>query len=112
MSAVTLADFRFGIESVADAPVRAQLGNCLLKRIRPMFGQRVLPVSEDVLFNWRRLVEEGRRTGHACSQPDLFITATALLHGLTVVSRDLSDYLRTGVAILHPRLDPLAGLPT
>ena len=55
-----------------------------------MFEQRVLPVTEDVMFKWRLLVEEGRKAGHTFSQPDLIIAATALHHGLTVVSRDVS----------------------
>lgn len=48
--------------------------------------ERVLAISEDVMFKWRLLVEEGRKTGHTYSQPDLIIAATALHHGLTVVS--------------------------
>jgi len=53
-----------------------------------MFDQRVLEVSEDVMFKWRLLVENGRKVGHTFSQPDLIIAATALQHGLTVVTRD------------------------
>ena len=55
-----------------------------------MFEGRVLPVTEDVMLKWRLLVEEGRKTGHNFSQPDLIIGATALEHGLTLVSRDTS----------------------
>jgi predicted nucleic acid-binding protein len=51
-----------------------------------MFEQRVLPVSEDIMFKWRLLVEDGRKTGHTFSQPDLIIAATALYHDLTVVT--------------------------
>jgi toxin FitB len=53
-----------------------------------MFEERVLPATEDVIFKWRLLVEEGRKAGHTFSQPDLIIAATALHHGLTVASRD------------------------
>jgi toxin FitB len=44
------------------------------------------------MFKWRLLVEEGRNAGHTFSQPDLIIAATALCHGLTILSRDTSDY--------------------
>ena len=44
------------------------------------------------MFKWRLLVEDGRKAGHTFSQPDLIIAATALHHGLTVVTRDVSDY--------------------
>jgi predicted nucleic acid-binding protein len=94
VSAVTLAEIRFGIESLADASRRADLRHWLQHAVRPMFGPRVLAVTEDVMFTWRLLVEEGRKRGHTFSQPDLIIAATALQHGLTVVTRDTADFER------------------
>ena len=105
VSGVTLAEIRFGIELVADATRRAELNDWLALKVRPMFEQRVLPVSEDVMFKWRLLVEEGRKTGHTFSQPDLIIAATALHHGLTVVTRDVSDYQKARAPVLYPWLD-------
>ena len=94
ISTVTLAEIRFGIERVNDAGRRAELTDWLTHRVRPMFEQRVLPVSEDVMLKWRLMVEEGRKTGHTYSQPDLIIAATAARHGLTVVSRDTAQFER------------------
>jgi len=105
VSVVTLAEIRFGIESVSDANRRADLGEWLAHKLRPMFEGRVLPVSEDVMLKWRLLVEEGRSAGHTSSQPDLIIAATALHHGLTVVSRDTADYLKTRVPLFNPWVD-------
>lgn len=104
VSSVTLAEIRFGIESVSDLGRRAELSDWLEHRVRPMFGQRVLEVSEDVMFRWRLLVEEGHKAGHTFSQPDLIIAATALQHGLAVVTRDVADYQRARVTILNPWL--------
>jgi predicted nucleic acid-binding protein len=67
-----------------------------------MFEQRVLPISEDVMFKWRLLVEEGRNVGHTFSQPDLIIAATAQHHGLTIVSRDTQEFLKARIAVLNP----------
>ena len=64
-----------------------------------MFESRVLPISEDVMLKWRLLVEEGRKAGYTFSQPDLIIGATALEYGLTVVSRDTSDYERARIPV-------------
>lgn len=102
VSTVTLAEIRFGIELVIDANRRAELTAWLTHKVRPLFAQRVLEVSEDVLFKWRLLVEEGRKSGHTFSQPDLFIAATALHHGMTVVSRDTREYERAGVPVFNP----------
>jgi predicted nucleic acid-binding protein len=102
VSTVTFAEIRFGIEIVAEANRRAELTDWLTHKVRPMFDRRSLPVSEDVMLKWRLLVEEGRKSGHTYSQPDLIIGATALCHGLTVVTRDTTDYERAGVPVLNP----------
>ncbi len=105
VSDVVFAEIRFGIELQEDPARRGDLQDWLAHKIRPMFEQRVLPVSEDVMFRWRLLVESGRKAGYTYSQPDLIIAATALHHGLTVVTRDRSDYDRAGVPVLNPWTD-------
>ena len=103
VSSVTLAEIRFGIELQPDASLRSDLIDWLTHKVRPMFEQRVLPVSEDIIFKWRLLVEDGRKF----SQPDLFIAATALQHGLTVVSRDVAAYANARVSLFNPWVDPM-----
>jgi hypothetical protein len=102
VSIVTFAEIRFGIESVGDATRRAELNDWLAHKVRPMFDERALAVSEDVMFKWRLLVADGRKAGHTYSQPDLIIAATALYHGLTVVTRDTSDFKTARVPVLNP----------
>jgi predicted nucleic acid-binding protein len=111
-SAVTFAEIRFGIEIVTDASRRAELNDWLAHKVRPMFQQRILAITEDIMFKWRLLVEEGRKARHTFSQPDLIISATALEHGLTVVSRNVSDYRKARVPVLNPWLDALPEDPT
>ena len=105
VSAVTFAEIRYGIEMVSDPIRRAELNDWLAHKVRPMFDQRVLAVSEDVMFKWRLLVEDGRKAGHTFSQPDLIIAATGLHHGLTVVTRDTGDYARARVPLFNPWVD-------
>jgi predicted nucleic acid-binding protein len=102
VSAVTFAEIRFGIERVADASRRAELNDWLTHKVRPMFEGRVLPITEDVMFKWRLLVEEGRKHGHTFSQPDLIMAATALCYGLTLVSRDTRDFERARAPFVNP----------
>jgi len=102
ISAVTFAEIRFGIELIADASRRAELNDWLAHKVRPMFEERVLSVTEDVMFKGRLLVEEGRKAGYTFSQPDLIIAATALCHGLTILSRDTRDYERARVPVVNP----------
>jgi toxin FitB len=103
ISAVTLAELRFGIELLSEGSSRhAELNSWLTHKIRPMFGGRVLPVTEDIMFRWRILVEHGRKAGHTFSQPDLITAATALHHGFTMVTRDRGDFERAGVPVVNP----------
>jgi len=71
-----------------------------------MFEQRVLQVTENIMLKWRLLVEDGRKAGHTFSQPDLIIAATALEHGMTIVSRDTRDFQSARVPVIN------AWLPT
>ncbi len=102
ISVVTFAEIRFGIESVKDVARRSELNEWLEHKLRPMFEDRVLEISEDIMLKWRLLVESGRKSGHTFSEPDLIIAATALHHGLTIVSRDTSDYEQAKVPVLNP----------
>ena len=90
VSAVTFAEIRFGIELAPDPGQRADLHAWLTHKLRPMFEQRVLPVSEDVMFKWRLMVEEGRKARHTFS----IVAATAAHHGLVIVMRDTGGYAR------------------
>ena len=104
-STVVMAEIRFGIEMAPDPAKRAALTDWLTHRVRPQFADRILAVSEDVMFRWRVLVEGGRRQCHTFSQPDLIIAATALHHGLSIVTRNVADYAKAQVAVVNPWLE-------
>jgi predicted nucleic acid-binding protein len=107
ISTVTLAEIRFGIELLPDVARRSELNDWLAHKVRPMFEQRVLAITEDIMFRWRLMVEEGRKAGHTFSQPDLIIAATGQHHGLTIVSRDTADYVKAQVTVFNPWTDRL-----
>ncbi|MGB8701211.1 MAG: type II toxin-antitoxin system VapC family toxin [Thermosynechococcaceae cyanobacterium] len=105
LSTVTLAEIRFGIERANDEAFRQELMQWLNETLRPWFSDRILPVDEAVILIWRRMVEQGRKQGYTYSQPDLFIAATAALHDLCVVTRNVIDFQKSGVAVFNPFLD-------
>ncbi len=105
VSIVSLAEIRFGIERVGDPGRRSALQEWLIHQVRPMFQQRMLPLCEDIVVKWRQIVEDGQKDGHTFSQPDLFIAATALYHGMTLVTRDTGDFVRTRVPLFNPWVD-------
>jgi predicted nucleic acid-binding protein len=65
---VTFAEIRFGIELLKDASRRMELNDWLSNTLRPMFEERILDITEDIMLKWRLLVEEGRKAGHAFAQ--------------------------------------------
>jgi toxin FitB len=70
-----------------------------------MFADRLLPVDSPIALATARLSEAIRPM--VLEWKDLLIAATAVVHGLTVLTRNLRHFQPTGVAAL----DPLAGLP-
>lgn len=102
LSRVTIAEIRFGIERVADPAFRTELLAWLDDTLRPWFAERILDIDEDVLLTWRRMVERGRKANHTFSQPDLFIAATAAVHSLSVVTRNVDDFIRAEIPVFNP----------
>jgi toxin FitB len=43
----------------------------LVHKVRPMFEQRILAITEDIMFKWRLLVEDGRKAGQKARAPVL-----------------------------------------
>lgn len=65
--------------------------------VLPEFTQRTLPVDTAVALKCARL-----HVPNPCSDRDAFIAATALVHGMTIVTRHVSDFQSTGVEIINP----------
>ncbi|MBE9176658.1 type II toxin-antitoxin system VapC family toxin [Synechocystis salina LEGE 06155] len=104
LSTITMAEIRFGIERTEDKVFRQELNQWLDQVLRPWFGDRLLGVDEDVILQWRWLVEKGRKQNYTFSQPDLFIAAIAVVHDLCVVTRNVGDFEKSGVPVFNPFL--------
>lgn len=102
LSSVTMAEIRFGIELIDDVGRRSDLTLWLDNELRPMFDGRILQADEDVLLKWRLIIEAGRKRGHTFSHPDVLIAAIAANHGLTVATRNSSEFVAAGVDVLDP----------
>jgi predicted nucleic acid-binding protein len=98
LSAITITEIEIGIERqrIAD-PVFAEQLVKWLDQIFRAFGERILPVTVNVARRWGRLAAQiGNK------ELDLAIAATALEHGLTVVTGNTKHFQRTGVKLLDP----------
>jgi hypothetical protein len=78
-------------------PRQAAAYEAWLGKLQREFADRVLPVTRDVALEWGRL-----SAGNPPPVVDGLIAATALVHGLTVVTRNVADFEPTGVPLLNP----------
>jgi toxin FitB len=101
-SDVTFAEIRFGIEQLEGSTRRADIHLWLDRMLRPLFADRVLGVTEDVIVRWKAMTVEGQKRGHTFGQPDLFIAAIAALEDLVVVTRDVDEFVAAEVPVLNP----------
>lgn len=99
LSVVTLMEIEFGAIRVEETdPVQAsRLRHWLHQQIIPTFGERVLPIINATAFRCAPLHYPQPR-----SWRDSWIAAAALEHDLTVVTRNLKDFVGTGVAVINP----------
>ena len=98
LSAVTIGEIELGIaRQQALNPDFAQELTAWLDVTLRVYGERILPLTVGIARRWGRLAAQlGNK------QLDLAIAATALEHGLIVVTRNVSDFEPTGVPILNP----------
>jgi predicted nucleic acid-binding protein len=98
LSVLVVGEIRRGIERIRRRdPISAQSLDGWLTRVRRDFGGRILGVDEDIAEIWGSL---------GLDQPvppiDGLLAATALCHGLTLVTRNTKDLERTAVNIHNP----------
>lgn len=98
LSTVTIGEMERGIERQRGRqPAFAEALSAWLERGIGTYADRVLPVTTVVARRWGRL---SGRLGR--DDADLLIAATALEHGLTVVTRNVRHFTSTGAAIENP----------
>lgn len=102
VSVVTLGELEFGFELMADGARRTQLARWVRVALPEQFSGRTLPIDVDVARAWGRLRADGRVRGRPLPVADGLIVATALVHRLTLVTRNVSDCAGRGVPTLDP----------
>ena len=102
LSVVTIVELRHGIERLAAGNRRAQLDDWLREQLPPRFEGRVLAIDFEVADECGRLLARREAKGRPIHAMDALIAATAQVHGLTVVSRNIADLKSSVKSILNP----------
>lgn len=100
LSVQTVGEIQKGITRLIPSKRRTQL-ELWLETIIYRYDRRILPISVAVAVNWGTLKGSLETKGTVLSVIDGLIAATALEHGLTVVTRNESDFTPTGAKILN-----------
>jgi predicted nucleic acid-binding protein len=99
ISAITVLELELGVLQIErrDGPQAKMLRQWLDGQVLPTFAERTLPVTSAIAKTCARLHVPDPR-----SERDALIAATALTHNLTVVTRNLADFAKTGARLLNP----------
>ncbi|MCW0422431.1 type II toxin-antitoxin system VapC family toxin [Xanthomonas sacchari] len=98
ISAITVMELELGVLSIErkDATQGAMLRSWLEQHVLPEFAGRTLPIDTAVAQRCARLHVPDKR-----GERDALIAATALVHGMAVVTRNVSDFEPTGVPVVN-----------
>jgi predicted nucleic acid-binding protein len=103
LSAVTVAELRFGIAALPDGKRRKVLHERLEGDLLAVFAGRVLPFDLEASRAYAELMAKAKIVGQAISMADGYIAAIAAARGLSVASRDVAPFQAAGVSIINPR---------
>lgn len=106
ISVISFAELRFGVERMAAGSRRSRLEEWLRHELPLRFEGRILPVTTSVAEAWGKMVSASQAVGRPMGVMNAFLAATAEIHHLTLVTRNVSDF-----RLLHAVLNPWAMIP-
>lgn len=104
LSVITIGELRKGIELLAPGWKRSSL-EAWLTALQSEFVDRVLPIDLETSHIWGEITARARLRGEQIPVADGLIAATALRHGLRVMTHNTREFVSSGV----PLIDPWAG---
>ncbi|MBV1702939.1 MAG: type II toxin-antitoxin system VapC family toxin [Hyphomicrobiales bacterium] len=102
VSVITLGELLRGVALKADGRAKSALDDWLRGDLRERFAGRILDVTSEIADRWGDLMATAKRQGTALHAMDGFLAATALVHGKTLVTRNVKDFAPFEVSIFNP----------
>jgi len=100
VSVLTIGEIEKGIAALPTGRKKVALSGWIAT-LRSTYADRLLPIDPAIAAIWGRVTARVERDGGALGVVDGLIAATALHHGYTVVTRNVGDFRKTGVALLN-----------
>lgn len=101
LSVITIGELRRGIIRLEPGRRRDDL-DYWLAQVVLRFGDRILPIDVEVTDRWAALAEAQRAAGRIADMSDELIAATAHVHGLSVVTRNVRHFEHSGCRVVSP----------
>jgi predicted nucleic acid-binding protein len=98
VSAISLTEIWYGIQLLPVGRRRIHMARWFQHRLLPLARVRILAIDEDVAVRCGSVMVERPDT----QVPDALIAATALVHGLTVATRNVRHFVFTGLPVFNP----------
>lgn len=102
LSAITVAELRFGVAALPAGRRRNALRDSLETRVLPLFAGRVLAFDLAASQAYAELMARVRTVGAAIGAADGYIAATAAANGMRVATRDTAPFQAAGVSVVNP----------
>jgi predicted nucleic acid-binding protein len=102
LSVLTLGEIQKGIAKLKDEKRKAAYQRWLDTDLRNRFYNRILPIDQEVALSWGILQGKAESTGRPLPTIDGLLGATAIVHNLTVVTRNEIDLAATGALLFNP----------
>jgi len=102
LSAITVAELRFGLATMPEGKRRSIYQDRLEREVLPAFSGRVLPFGLDTSQAYAALMAHAKAKGKAISKADGYIAATASARALSVATRDVSPFHAADLTVINP----------
>jgi predicted nucleic acid-binding protein len=102
LSVITLTELRYGVERLPQSNRKKRLEEWIEAELPLRFEERILDVDRAVADACGKLTARSEALGRRMEAMDAFLAATAEVHGLTVVTRNVSDFRSLLKHVLNP----------
>lgn len=99
---LSLGEIQKGVAKLAEGRKKQRIQSWLDQDLRPRFAGRILPIDDEVALEWGVLLGAEERDGRPRPVIDSLIAATAMIRGLTLVTRNSSDFEALPIQLFNP----------
>jgi predicted nucleic acid-binding protein len=102
LSVLTLGEIQKGIARLPTGKKKTTLCSWLKDELEVRFADRIIPVSPDIALTWGEMLGHAESTGQSLSVIDALIAATASVHDMVLVTRNIRDFVGCSIDIHNP----------